>query len=94
MNKNEIEQLCKKTPDDRYMSFINNVRHTDSLYVLYNKSKREIALNIAKDARKYLYLFPDEYSGALFIEANSDMKKICFSQMGANFFLLKLPYPD
>lgn len=48
MNKNEIEQLCKKTPDDRYMSFINNVRHTDSLYVLYNKSKREIALNIAK----------------------------------------------
>ena len=52
MNKNEIEQLCKKTPDDRYMSFINNVRHTDSLYVLYNKSKREIALNIRSEERR------------------------------------------
>lgn len=87
MNKNEIEQLCKKTPDDRYMSFINNVRHTDSLYVLYNKSKREIALNIAKDTRKYLYLFPDEYSGALFIEANSDMKKYVSHKWELTFFI-------
>lgn len=83
----EIEQLCKKTPDDRYVFFINNARHTRSLYVLYNKSKREIALNIDKNNKKHLYLFPDEYSGTLFIEANNDMRKYVPNKWELTFFI-------
>ena len=87
MNKTEIEQLCKKRPNDRYVSFIDNVRHTCSLYVLYNKSKKEIALNIDKNDKKHLYLFPNEYSGSLFIEANNDMKKYVPCKWELTFFI-------
>jgi hypothetical protein len=85
--KTEIENLCDKTPADRYTYFIETVRTTHTIYVLYNQDKKEIALNIDKKDKSYLYLFPNDYSAELFLESNSDMKKYKAHKWELDFFL-------
>jgi hypothetical protein len=85
--KTEIENLFDKTPEDRYTYFIENARTTLAVYVLYNQDKKEIALNIDKKNKSYVYLFPSEYSAELFLKSNSDMKQYKPHKWELDFFL-------
>lgn len=69
------KEISARAADERYKDFIDSAKRTRDVYVMYNKARREIALNIDKKNKKYLYLFPDEQSVIRFLDANPDMKK-------------------